>query len=62
MQIRAHALQKREQEWEQEMREANEQWHKEWEQEWKQWEREREALSVKAEQFCKAKEELLSQS
>ena len=37
MQIRAHALQKREQEWEQETREANEQWHKEWEQERKQW-------------------------
>ena len=33
MQIRAHALQKWEQEWEQETREANEQWHKEWEQE-----------------------------
>ena len=80
MQIRAHALQKREQEWEQETREANEQRHKEWEQErkhwwgerhqqeegWRKeketWEREREALSVKAEQFRKAKEELLSQS
>ena len=37
MQIRAHALQKREQEWEQETREANEQRHKEWEQERKNW-------------------------
>ena len=37
MQISAHALQKREQEWEQEMREANEQKHKKWEQEEKQW-------------------------
>ena len=41
MQTHAHALQKREQEWEQEVREANEQWNKEWEQERKQWWRER---------------------